>query len=205
MPTRASRSGCRSRGQPDLGERQQGGQFPRLLRFRHKESEATVAVRNPARGDKSPRCLQAKPCRAGLGILPDVSKRRWLGGEAPEGLCQKAARSFELRACARPSPSVVSKVAHVWENAGHPMNVPYLGIPRMKGPGVDDLTPGPSSAPGKGSDCVGLAEDAEGRTNVRQGVQGEHQGFAPTAHWSGYRVPRAPVRSVRAPGAMGAR
>src|SRR5690606_3160512 len=68
---------------------------------------------------KSPRCLQAKPCRAGLGIVPDVSKRRWLGGEAPEGLCQKAARSFELRACARPSPSVVSKVAHVWENAGH--------------------------------------------------------------------------------------
>ena len=104
MPTRASRSGCRSRGQPDLGERQQGGQFPRLLRFRHKESEATVAVRNPARGDKSPRCLQAKPCRAGLGILPDVSKRRWLGGGAPKGLCRKAARSFELRACGQPSP-----------------------------------------------------------------------------------------------------
>jgi len=53
------------------------------LRFRHKESEASEAGRNLSRGDKSPRCLRAKPCRAGLGILPDVSKRRWLGGEAP--------------------------------------------------------------------------------------------------------------------------
>ena len=72
--------------------------------IRHKESEASEAGRNPARGDKSPRCLRAKPCRAGLGILPDASRRRWLGGEAPKELCRKAARSFELRACGRPSP-----------------------------------------------------------------------------------------------------
>ena len=62
---------------------------PPSLRFRHKESEASEAARNLAGGDKSPRCLRAKPCRAGLGILPDVSKRRRLGGEAPRGFAGK--------------------------------------------------------------------------------------------------------------------
>ncbi|HPU00031.1 MAG TPA: hypothetical protein PLU39_19365, partial [Armatimonadota bacterium] len=31
------------------------------LRFRYKESEASEVARNPARGDRSPRCLRAKP------------------------------------------------------------------------------------------------------------------------------------------------
>ena len=87
----------------DLGT---GRQAWARLGFRDKESEASEAGRNPARGDKSPRCLRAKPCRAGLGILPDASRRRWLGGEAPKELCRKAARSFELRACGRPSSYV---------------------------------------------------------------------------------------------------
>jgi len=71
----------------------------RGLGFRDKESEATEAARNPARGDKSPRCLRAKPCRAGLGILP-VSKRRWLGGGAPKGFAGKQrGASSSARAC----------------------------------------------------------------------------------------------------------
>ena len=66
------------------------------LGFRHKESEATEAARNPARGEQSPRCLRAKPCRAGPGYIRGASATVRAGMRSPEGALPES--SAELRA-----------------------------------------------------------------------------------------------------------
>ncbi len=55
----------------------------------NKGSEASEAARNPSRGGKSPRCLRAKPCRAGWGDTPGHPRKARTRRGSPKGFAGK--------------------------------------------------------------------------------------------------------------------